>query len=78
MDESEQEEEDPDAASLAPVSAGSEVALSFGEAADLPDDVFESADGHLAMRDGLVRIGELFLHVGERFRVPDDGEPVQD
>lgn len=78
MEEAEQDAENPDAPTLAPVAAGSETALSFAEGPDLPDDVFESADGHQAMRDGLVRIGEWLLPVGERFRVPDDGEPVED
>ncbi len=67
-----------EAALLHPVARGSSTPLVFAEAPGLPDDVFESSDGHLAMRDGLVRIGELFLPVGARFKVPDDGQPVED
>jgi hypothetical protein len=57
---------------------GSLEPLVFRDAPALADDVFESADGHLAMRDGLVRIGEFFLPVAASFRVPDDGRPVED
>ncbi len=63
---------------LAPMGRGSLEPLVFRDAPALADDVFESADGHLAMRDGLVRIGEFFLPVAASFRVPDDGRPVED
>ncbi|MCB9915862.1 MAG: hypothetical protein H6828_12085 [Planctomycetes bacterium] len=78
MEEAEQELERADAPALHAVAAGSDAPLVFGDAEGLPDDVFESADGHLAMRDGLVRVGELLLFVGPRFAVPDDGRPVRD
>lgn len=78
MREEEAEEEDRSAPTLFPVSRGSDERLEFFDAPGLADDTFQSPDGHLAMRDGLVRIGEFLLPVGERFRVPDDGKPVED
>ncbi len=78
MREEEAEEEDRSAPTLFPVAHGSDERLEFFDAPGLADDTFESPDGHLAMRDGLVRIGEFLLPVGERFRVPDDGRPVED
>ena len=78
MRQEESEEEGRSAPTLFPVASGSDERLEFLDAPGLADDTFESPDGHLAMRDGLVRIGEFLLPVGERFRVPDDGKPVED